>query len=512
MNLRAQPYRIDFIGNRPEYVVKTSPYHTEGRRYRRSFALSALAANSTLTLATPHGDFVWEIKTGVHIDKVWVMNPASTPSAVLEQLEAKFVHNYDLSQHYDIGVSRRANDVAVTLTALEPDADEEVTMSVGNQECTVIENTPGLGRTVKDGYRIVAWYEVDGQPTPKLYFDDNAGSVRIGTDMLKAYFGKPDIPQISDNITEKCTRLLINARLLFAEMVAGEVGVVRTSQSITLVNGTLDPYCAANNIPDWDPAEHNKFHRKTNIDIFGQNNNDTVRTDIRTEQYLYVANFTGVDIANVPLTLTTMSIGGEETGTVGNITFQANTVTRLSVGAEALGIDNTQGLLSYSVALAHGDTTITRNFAIVPRPYDARTFLLENRVGVYESFVFANISMEKSTNGERAVTHDIERYILYGGSRQFTARTGMRTANELRLLEQALDKDDNLLLDGRYAWRISIVPGSYTVLDEAEDLIEVEMQFLLTEKVNRNPIHIQNIEPETEISFTDNQIEPLHSL
>lgn len=506
MNLRAQPYRIDFIGNKPEYVVKTSPYHTEGRRYKRTFALSALTANSTLNIYTPYGNYTWNILSGSHPDEVWTIGPATTKSAIIEQLNAKVVNNYELRQHYDISIAQRTSDVAVTFTAVDPNEDEYVTMGIGQTEVTVVETVSGINRTAKDGYKIVAWYEVDGQPTPKLYFDDNAGSVCIVTDMLKSYFGKPNIPQISDNITENCTRLLINARLLFAEMVAGEVGVVKTSPFITLVKGTLEPYCAANNIPDWQSADDRKFILKDDVDIFGQNNNDTVKTDIRTEQYLYVANFTNSDIANVPLTLTTMAIDGEETETVSNITFPANTVMRLSVGAEALGIDNMQGLLSYSVAITHGSTTVARNFAIVPRQYNARTFLLENHVGVYESFVFSNLSVEKSTNGERAVKHDIERYILDDSNHQFTARTGLRTAKELRILEQALDKDNNLLLDGQYAWRISIVPGSYNVLDEKEDLIEVEMQFVLTEKINRQPLHISFIEPSTQITRTDNII------
>lgn len=506
MNLRTHPYKIDFIGNKPEYVVKTSPYHTYGRRYKRTFALSAITANSTLNIYTPHSDYTWNILSGSHPDEAWTIGPATTKSAIVEQLNAKVVNNYQLRQHYDISIVQRTNDVAVTLTAVEPSEDENVTMEIGQTAVAVVETVSGINRTAKDGYKIVAWYEVDEQHTPKLYFDDNAGSVRIGTDMLKAYFGKPDIPQISDNITENCTRLLLKARLLFAEMVDGEVGVVKTSPFITLVNGTLESYCAANNIPDWQSTDDRKFILKNNIDIFGQNNNDIVKTDIRTEQYLYVANFTSGDISNVPLTLTTMSIDGEETETVSNFTFPANTVTRISVGAEALGIDNKQGLLSYSVSITHGSANIARNFAIVPRQYNARTFLLENHVGVYESFVFSSISVEKSTNGERAVKHDIERYILDDSNRQFTARTGLRTAKELRLLEQALDKDNNLMLDGQYAWRISIVPGSYTVLDENEDLIEVEMQFVLTEKINRQPLHIPSIEPSTQITRTDNII------
>lgn len=511
MNLRAQPYRIDFIGNKPEYIVKTSPYHTEGRRYERSFAVRAIVSGS-FNLHTPHGNYYWDVSTADRPDIVFAMKRATTAAAVIEQLQAKLLNNYDINLFYAVTAELRQDDVLLTFTAREYGAQGNIALLNNSTPYTVENTVGGLGRTAKDGYKIVAWYEADGKPTPKLYFDDNAGSVRIGTDMLISYFGKPDIPQITDSIAHSCTRLTLNARLLFAEMEAGEVGVVKTSPFITLVNGTLEPYCAANNIPDWEPAEHNKFHQKADIDIFGQNNNDTVKTDIRTEQYLYVANFTGSDIANVPLTLTTMAVGGEETESVADITFPANAVTRVSVGAEALGIDNRQGLLSYTVAITHGGTTIARHFLIVPRQYNARTFLLENRVGVYESFVFANISVEKATNGERAVTQDIEHYILDDSNRQFTARTGMRTAKELRLLEQALDKDNNLLLDGQYAWRISVVPGSYTVIDESEDLIEVEMQFVLTEKVNRAPIHIQNIEPATKVSLKDNIFNQIQSL
>lgn len=506
MNLRTKPYKIDFIGNKPEYIVKTSPFHTEGRRYKRTFALSALTSNSTLNIYTPHGNYTWNILSSSHPDEVWTIGPASTKSAVLEQLNNKVVNNYSLRTHYDVSIEQRINDVVVTLTALDPNEEEYVTMAIGQTNVTVVETITGISRISKEGYKIVAWYDVDGKSTPKLYFDDNAGSVRIGTDMLKAYFGTPDIPNISDNIADSCGKLLLNARLMFAEMIDGEVGVVKTSPITTLVNGTIQPYCAANNIPDWNSASGRKFILQSGIDIFGQDNGDTIKTDICTEQYLYVANFSNTDISNVPLAITSMDMDGEDIHTITFLTFPSNTVMRISVGAEALGLGSNPGLLCYSASITHGSTAIVRKFSIVPRHYNARTFLLENHVGVYESFVFNNIAMEKSTNGERSVIHDIERYILDDSNRKFTARTGRRTAKELRILEDALDKDNNLLLDGQYAWRISIVPGSYIVLDEEEDLTEVEMQFVLTEKINRKPQIISLIAPLTQISRTDNII------
>ena len=111
-----------------------------------------------------------------------------------------------------------------------------------------------------------------------------------------------------------------------------------------------------------------------------------------------------------------------------------------------------------------------------------------------------------SSEGERSITAGLPGYTLNDSHSQWTARTGLRTAGELALLKDALTRGYNLLLEGDFAWRIAITPGSYTVMDEAEDLLEVSFEFEKVEKMSRRPLEIQVIEDETVVDKTDDKI------
>lgn len=509
MNLRAQPYKIDFIGNNPKFVVKTSPFLTEGRQYARSFAVRLIVYGS-FSLYTPHGNYHWDVSTADRPDRPFAMKQATTAAAVMEQLQAKLVNNYDINLFYAVTAELRQNDVLLTLTAREYGAQSNIALQNNSTPYTVENTVFGLNRSSKNNYKIAAWFQCGEERTPAMFYDDNGNDVSINTDMLKPYLHTPDIPQYGETVGAKsCTHAAIRTRLLFAEYENGQVGVVKQSDEIMLLRGKIEQYCADNNIPDWKSNTDGKLYLSDELSIFGQDNGDTVKTDLHTEQYLYVANFTAADIANVPVTLTTRADDGTTTTTAATVTFKAQTVSRVAVGASALGIASKIGLAHYSVTI--GNTGITRHFLITPRPFHAKTALLQNHVGLYESFVFDNVAVEITTNGERAVTNRADRYIIDDTTRVITARTGLRTQREIRRLEKALASEHNLLLEGQYAWRISIVPGSYTVVDETADLIEVEMQFLLTEKVNRQPLYISSVEPSTVISRTDNIIKQTQS-
>ncbi len=504
MNLRATPYKIDFVGNRPTFTVRTSPFHTEGRRYARSFAVRLIVSGS-FNLYTPHGNYQWDVSTSDRPDSVFAMKQATTASAVMEQLQAKLINNHDINLFYAVTAELRQNDVLLTFTAREYGAQGNIALQNNSTPYTFEETVFGLNRSVKDNYKIAAWFQCGEERTPTMFYDDNDGDVTIGTEMLKPYLGLPDIPSYGENAGAKpCPHAAIRARLLFAESENGKVGVVKQSDEITLIRGRIEQYCADNNIPDWESNTADKFHLSTGLSIFGQNNGDTVKTDTHTEQYLYVANFTNGDIEDVPVTLATRAADGENTSTAATVSFPAMSICRVPVGAAALGIAAKNGLIGYSISL--GTTGIVRNFHIVPRPYNARTFLLENHVGLYESFVFDHIEVERATTGDRILTNRSDRYVIDESTLTITARTGQRNKRQMKPLAEALDKENNLLLDGQYAWRISLIPGTFTVIDESADLIEVEMKFSIVEKVNREPLYINSIEPGTVISRKDNII------
>ncbi len=510
MNLRKEPFKLDFIGNDPSWIVKTSPFHTPGRKRSVSFSVETLLPGQLLWLETPYGDYQWNVVLSEDPDDMMSLSSAATTEEVMMALERKMSHRHDLNEFFDISLVKEQNRVVVTVTAKEEEPADPVVLYSNTTPCPVLSSTSGLARTGKNGYKIAArmQYENPGNGgfTPWLFFDDNDGTVTIPATILIPCFARREIPVYNETVgAYPCTHLLMNARLCFAEFYDGIMRVVKISNWRTFVHGKIGQYEAENNIPDWKSVDNEKFYRKTGIDIFGQDNNAVVKTDVETEQFLYISNFTDQTVGSVDVIVQAVHTTGTVNTTVASITFAQGTVCRIPVGATALGL-NSSTLLHYTVSVGHAGNIIRRTFMMVPRTYYARTLLLLNRVGLYESFVIDNIAVENETSGKRTSVAKCDAFVIEDAVSTITARTGRRSYGELDLLKSAAAMDGNLLLDGQYAWRITIKPGTIKIIEESEDLLEAEFSFMAVEKIDRRPMHITAVDESTTIRMNDNII------
>jgi hypothetical protein len=519
MKLKGQPYKVDFLGNSPKWLIRTTPYETEGERYSREFRITELPTG-TLTLSTPYtDDIVWTVTSqGDQTSDAKVIYPCDTAAKVYEQLVLKVKFHYTLNQYYDVEIVQNGNvSVSLILTDRQEAETGNVTLvhSAGSY-VTVYSTANGVNRTVKDGYKVLCRMEtsMDGKrlSVPDLYYDDNNGTVEVDAGMLKAFFGKPDVPPVGEMTgVHFCTHAAVKAKLLFAEQYGGETKMLQQSPEVLLWNGAMEQYCRDNNLPDWLSVMGEKLYEATKPDIFGQDNGAVVNTDTETEQYLYVANFTGSSVT-CPYDVVKVIDGemvhvNESFGNSHTLTFPPMRVCRVPVGLAALGVTNTTGLTFYGIEIKLAEQKfIKRYFRVVERRWSAKTLLLQNRMNLYEIFTVASVAEASSTEGERSITAGVPGYTLNDSHSQWTARTGLRTASELALLKDALSSPYNLLLEGDYAWRIAIVPGSYTVMDEAEDLLEVSFEFEKVERMSRRPLEIDVIDAVTVINKTDDKI------
>jgi hypothetical protein len=122
-------------------------------------------------------------------------------------------------------------------------------------------------------------------------------------------------------------------------------------------------------------------------------------------------------------------------------------------------------------------------------------FLMLNAMNLYETLVVEDLAREDNTDGERRIISGRESYGTTDRQTVFTAKCHPRNAKGLKLLRTAIAKQDNLLLDGKFAWYIDMVPGSVTSSDESEDVLSCEFKFRLREKVNRDPQLIPTTDP-----------------
>ena len=115
------------------------------------------------------------------------------------------------------------------------------------------------------------------------------------------------------------------------------------------------------------------------------------------------------------------------------------------------------------------------------------TFLMLNALNLYETLIVEDLAREENTEGERRVIAGRDSYGTTDRQTVFTAKCHPRNAKGLKLFRTAFAKQENLLLEGKFAWHIDMVPGSLTVSDEGSDLVECEFKFRLREKTNRAP-------------------------
>ena len=495
MNLQKIPYRIDFAGNSPEFVVRTTPNFSDGRPFSRTFIVTSLPAGQlvmeidgetlTWTLSANPGDGLYEMPA-----------VASNANLMLDALEARVVYNPVLNREFAATCRIIDGRLQLKITGREPGAHTVTFRHTGSPLfVTTLGNiVGGNDRNPKPNYRVKAWYSIlrDGgriEPTPEMLFEDSGGAVRIPTGILAPYFGKPDIPAWQQPFTaQPCPANTLAVRLMAGEMHADDTGsapVIRNmihSDRITLVNGELQPYAAMNNIPDWTALNDTHFHLKSGLDIFGQDHRGTVTAPADAVQYIYVYNYSAEAVtADIAVTLV-YEDGLTDDGFTYSATFRPGT-NRVEASLDALELDSTKRVVRWTVSVGGGPR---RTFVVRDFEHGFHTFLMLNALNLYETFIVERLSREEQTEGERRVVAGTDGYGTTDRQTVFTAHCAPRNPDGLRLLRSAFAKQDNLLLEGRFAWRIDMVPGSLTVTDGQNDLTEAEFKFRLREKVNRD--------------------------
>lgn len=329
--------------------------------------------------------------------------------------------------------------------------------------------------------------------TPDMIYDYVGNTVTVGTEILRHYFKPADIPHYQDGFR---SRVIENNELSYSMLYSDNNSSGRQPEtgSFTLVNGYIEPHRWVNNYPDWLPVSMARFYNRSGFDIYGQDNYATVYTYRGCEQYLYVRNY-GSSAIQLSASLSVTSRNGTvSTSTTANFpefnnpTIPANSIVRLRVDADAFGnalLYNINDVLQYTLRMIVGRYTIERTFILKETPYNAKFLLLKNKLNLYESFVVFDERKELTVSGERTVQDALEIYQISDTEQIFTARTGLLPEGEISLLDIALRKRGNLLINGQWADYIAIVPGTWTVIDQREDLIEVEFQYKIVKREAR---------------------------
>lgn len=499
MQIRKRPYKIDFAGNDPEFVLRTTPWHQQGRCVSKTYLVSRLP-EGTLRLSYGVGaDYkVWEWNVVANAGDVlydMLAAPSGTASAMLDILEGKLLPNPDLRPFFDISAHVDNGQLYVKITSKEPESKNLSFVYAENANLTAVtvaEGVSGISQKPKPNYRVLAFFagHAAGQQfrTPDMMLEESNGDVHIDCSLLNAWFPKPDIPALEEFYEAKdCPAAILTARLWYGEMYADDTDstpILRTldrSPQVTLLNGRVSQYAADNNIPDWVACNDDHLHLKAGVDILGQDNGETVIVPPGVEQYIYLYNYSTVNMTVRVLVRATFADGTIDDDWRDESLIIVPGVNRITVREDEA--------VFWTVLITEDafHRTITRHYVVKEFEYGFHTFLMLNALNLYESLPVEFLAREEQTEGERRIIAGVDSYGTTDRQTVFTARCLPRNASGLKLLRTAFAKQDNLLLEGQHAWYIDIIPGSITLSDESNFLSECEFKFRLREKVNRKP-------------------------
>lgn len=515
MKIRKQPYGIDFAGNSPEFILRTTPWTQKGRCVSKNYLISRLP-EGTLRLSYGVGnDYkVWEWNVMANADDALydlTAAPSGTAEAMLDILEGKLLSNPDLRMFFDISANIDSEQLYVKITAKEPESKNLFFVYAENANLTAVtmaDSVSGISQKPKPNYRVLAFFagQAAGKHfrTPDMMLEESNGDVHIDCSLLNAWFPKPDIPMLGEIFTATpCSAATMTARLWYGEMYSeGEnsspqLKTLDRGPEITLLNGKVSQYAADNNIPDWTACNEDHLHLKAGVDILGQDNGETVIVPPGVDQYIYLYNYSTVN----------MTVRIQETVTFENGTVNddwTDEILSLPPGVNRVTVreaNDADRVVAWTVTITDStfNRTITRHYVVKGFEYGFHIFLMLNALNLYESMPMEFLVREEQTEGERRLIAGVDSYGTTDRQTVFTARCLPRNASGLKLLRTAFSKKDNLLLEGKYAWYIDMIPGSITSSDESNFLTECEFKFRLREKISRN-VRVFNAEDEIDLT------------
>lgn len=523
ISFRSKPFRIDFAGNRPRFDIKTQPHVISGRRCTVTYAIYQIpyveGVDGTLELTTTAGTFVRSIipsTAGSYNHQE--IRATSDPTAMADRIYDRLCNTPAITDDYlvEVYTGTGANNhpcCFLRLTRREAVSGENHPILSYKQDGTACGGVNGLpvihtwtftqGRAsvdrknyiVKGHFLITRKAELRGAylsgevpddemlESPQFSIWEENGNAVIDTRLLQSYFHRMDIPAYGETLDiYPLYYNIIRYRLRAGDRYDGDNPFQTTCEEHILINGLLRREEFVRNSPDWEIAESDfQISTAAGLINWGTPAKSTVRLFHGCEYYMYVANFTS---SNRTLTATIKTNQGiDDTNT---FSIPPYTIVRLPVGPNALPASlNMDDDYGYSVILSGHNTLAVLQVELESKPHFGRVLLLQNHLGIAETFIIDHIVFERETSGNEVVLDGEQMVDLSDHSTRLTLRTGHHPKEEMRLLAAAFTNPDNYLLDGTLAYRINFIPGTLTVIDEGEDLQNAEVEVTIGRPVQR---------------------------
>lgn len=518
ISLRNTPFKIDFAGNNPRFDIRTEPYVVSpiyGYAVYSIYQLPYISGvTGTIVLTYPDGQVTREIvPANISVAGYDKIRATTTLAQMADRLFDRFLNDTDVMEHYEVDVTlgTGVNDTPCCLVRLsqkdpETEAIPVITYQQNGVDVASVNSLPTVtlkssrqGRTgsSRQDYLIRGRYLVRrsindtgsyiGGDTGTEYIESpefclccDGDNATIDTRLLKSYFNKMDIPPIGETFAAYAVRQnIIKYRLRYGAEYEGIVDeYTRTSSERLLLNGMIEWNNQVENVPDWDVNTNSQISTLSTLINWGAPKNINYRIFEGCELFVYIANFTGASRT------ATLSILSDEAQQSSTLTIDSELV-RIPIGTDALP-QAINPIRFYKIQINDGGMVIYNiNVELMTKPYFSRVLLLQNHVGLAETFICDSIVFERETSGNEIVLNDDLANELTDSKSRLTIRTGYRTKNDMRLLADAFTRSDNYMLQGNLAYPINFIPGTLTAIDESEDLQSAEVQITLGKPIQR---------------------------
>lgn len=502
LSIIEQPYQFDFAKNNPSFIVSGNKRLSLGQTGIIRYKINTIPVLGTeIRIQLNENNYTFKVTTSVQAqNEAYKIGRYTVLTDLRDELILKIGQNYYISQLFVFTATIYNSEIALTFTAKTQTQSTFTLSSTENSLITYINEQVGIAPTYKDNYKVFAQFEIDkiengtivSITTPEMFFDlDDKNRVCIPLKVPDSYFDRIDIPSLSESFSAYPLQyLLLKYRLKYAEFYGANplVNFLQFSNYKLLSNGKI----AENNMnfADWDDQMggiNNKISYYDEIRSYGSPSGKTYNSFSSMPQWAY---FMFCDFrlqAQITKTCSVKVDILENDGTlinnisIGSFTISNYTIVRIPISEDALNLGNySANILSYTVKIYHtAGAEWTRRFVLNPKPYFSKIFLLTNRLGVLESFYIDNELTEKIVEGDEIILNNATEVNKTNVETIYTARTGAKNKEEMELLSSAVESKFNYRIENDKIERIVILPDSFQLNEESEDLQSTEFRYVL---------------------------------
>jgi hypothetical protein len=533
INISHSPRNIDFIHNEPYFEFQISGY---GSERKCTTSIRFLSNGTNVPFPTNNGTLTLEFFGHTLVFRSLYSNDPnneqnepdtfrwfSSQALLMNEFERKIKNNYLLSQYYDISVMAYTSMyVMILFTSKVPAYDEFVKVTATGTQTGALplnSNTYGSVTAFPENWKLWAKFRLTiyDNPnanriveTPESYFDmDENYRIKVPLTIVKDYFEKSEIEYLSQAMAPVNWNT-IKLECLYAEAFGEEITIqwVRASDIYLIANGRIQKNYYDHPMTDWE-TESGFINLNSNKKVipWGMNTGEIVRSFTEMPQYIFLSALNLDTNTSVTITIDIIERDGKKTTETRTRTMPRNYIYRLLTSVSGLGISQ-YDILEYSISI-HDNTSLEvifrRTYTMIEKPYNARIFLLQNKYGLLESFFSDNAMEEKTVKGNTVVLDNTYKIDITNIESVYTVRSGSKRSSELQAFKAAVGNQFNYLLQDDFIIPITVLPDTFTIKDEEEDLQSLEFQFILSHDAE-SLIEINAFKPESEPDPEENGI------